>query len=247
MLRFFRVIREKLLLQGKVRAYLLYAVGEILLVVIGILIALQVNNWNEERRSEKEAGELLSSLHNEFQQNRALIGQSQKNLNGVIESGMQLMNLIGKSRAEMMNVNIDSLFFRLLPPTDFTISNASVNNITQSGKLNLIQDQELINKIYEWETIMNYVKMREEKTDTWTNEVLLPYMSEHMSFKKMDTYGGYVWTGESNLNYDPYSMFQDLKFENYMDNTLFFNQTSLNGINRADTLSMRILELTRAK
>jgi hypothetical protein len=49
MLKFFRTIRKKLIEEDNVRKYLLYAIGEILLVVIGILIALQVNNWNEER------------------------------------------------------------------------------------------------------------------------------------------------------------------------------------------------------
>lgn len=47
MLRFFRQLRKSLIEKKKVRTYLLYASGEILLVVIGILIALQVNNWNE--------------------------------------------------------------------------------------------------------------------------------------------------------------------------------------------------------
>ncbi|PWN05495.1 DUF6090 family protein [Rhodohalobacter mucosus] len=48
--------------QNKVRTYLLYAIGEILLVVIGILIALQVNNWNEERKEEAIAMEVRSSI-----------------------------------------------------------------------------------------------------------------------------------------------------------------------------------------
>jgi hypothetical protein len=47
MLKFFRTIRKKLIEQNNVRKYMLYAIGEILLVVIGIFIALQVNNWNE--------------------------------------------------------------------------------------------------------------------------------------------------------------------------------------------------------
>jgi len=50
MLRFFRQIRQRVLTENKFSKYLLYAVGEILLVVIGILIALQIDNWNEERK-----------------------------------------------------------------------------------------------------------------------------------------------------------------------------------------------------
>ncbi|WP_073571144.1 DUF6090 family protein [Algoriphagus zhangzhouensis] len=51
MLSFFRKIHQKLLSQNRVTQYLAYAIGEIILVVIGILIALQVNNWNENRKN----------------------------------------------------------------------------------------------------------------------------------------------------------------------------------------------------
>jgi len=51
MLRFFRSLRRGFLTTGRVRGYLLYAVGEIVLVVIGILLALQINNWNDARRA----------------------------------------------------------------------------------------------------------------------------------------------------------------------------------------------------
>ncbi|MCB0645472.1 MAG: hypothetical protein KDC49_02345 [Saprospiraceae bacterium] len=50
MIKFFRKIRQKLVAENRLSKYLLYAIGEIVLVVIGILIALQINNWNEENK-----------------------------------------------------------------------------------------------------------------------------------------------------------------------------------------------------
>jgi hypothetical protein len=50
MIRFFRKIRQKLLTENKFSKYVLYAIGEIVLVVIGILIALSINNWNEQHK-----------------------------------------------------------------------------------------------------------------------------------------------------------------------------------------------------
>ena len=53
MIKFFRNIRQNLLIENKTGKYLKYAIGEIFLVVIGILIALQINNWNEDRKNQK--------------------------------------------------------------------------------------------------------------------------------------------------------------------------------------------------
>ena len=53
MIHFFRRIRQGLLSQNRFSKYLLYAIGEILLVVVGILIALSINNWNEERKQKR--------------------------------------------------------------------------------------------------------------------------------------------------------------------------------------------------
>ena len=62
MIRFFRTIRQRLLAQGRIVRYLTYAIGEILLVVIGILIALQVNNWNQQRNREAQEVKMLKEL-----------------------------------------------------------------------------------------------------------------------------------------------------------------------------------------
>ena len=62
MIKFFRKIRQKLLTENKFSKYLLYAIGEIILVVIGILIALQINNWNENRKDRIIEKEILTEL-----------------------------------------------------------------------------------------------------------------------------------------------------------------------------------------
>jgi|TARA_R110001606_G_scaffold397685_2_gene574917 hypothetical protein len=62
MIKFFRKIRQRLLTENKFSKYLLYAIGEILLVVIGILIALSINNWNEERKSRADEIKILTNI-----------------------------------------------------------------------------------------------------------------------------------------------------------------------------------------
>ena len=68
MITVFRKIRQKLLEQNRVSKYLIYAFGEIILVVIGILIALQINNWNENRKERKLEVEILKEIKNNLQQ-----------------------------------------------------------------------------------------------------------------------------------------------------------------------------------
>ena len=65
MIKFFRKIRQKLLSENKFSRYLIYAIGEIVLVVFGILIALQINNWNEKQKQKKQ----LDSIYITVQQN----------------------------------------------------------------------------------------------------------------------------------------------------------------------------------
>ncbi|WP_375325524.1 DUF6090 family protein [Flagellimonas sp. GZD32] len=62
MIKFFRKIREKFLIENKFNKYLIYAIGEIFLVVIGILIALQINNWNNNRIEHKIETNILSEI-----------------------------------------------------------------------------------------------------------------------------------------------------------------------------------------
>ena len=66
MIKIFRKIRQNLLLDGKTGKYFKYAIGEILLVVIGILIALNINNWNEQKKNEAKIVNILEEIQNDI-------------------------------------------------------------------------------------------------------------------------------------------------------------------------------------
>ena len=76
MLPFFRKIRYKLAENNKFFKYSRYAIGEIVLVVVGILIALFINNWNEERKERIEEKELLEDLKQDLESNMELLSQN---------------------------------------------------------------------------------------------------------------------------------------------------------------------------
>ena len=73
MIKFFRKIRHNLLSEGKTRKYFKYAFGEILLVMIGILLALQVNNWNQQRKDRNQEQFIIERLKNDLASDIELI------------------------------------------------------------------------------------------------------------------------------------------------------------------------------
>lgn len=111
MIHFFRKIRRNLLANSQFLKYLKYAIGEIILVVLGILIALYINNWNENRKSEEKA--------------KLLITQVQKEL---------LYNIERTNYAIYNYVDKDSLFYRVIKQNvtykDYEFSNPLSKLIT---------------------------------------------------------------------------------------------------------------------
>lgn len=75
MAKFFRRIRENLLFRGRSAKYLKYAFGEIVLVVIGILIALQVNNWNEQKKADKKRQTIYAMINSDLEGDIAAVNE----------------------------------------------------------------------------------------------------------------------------------------------------------------------------
>jgi len=143
MITIFRRVREKLVASGSVTKYLLYAIGEILLVVIGILIALQVNNWNEERAIEIQRTDLLRQLGSEMNN---VLSELDLQIDQSVRTVSYTKRLLNYS-AGTEHVPADSLQYLLqsiMNQTAFKDFNITFEQAKSSGKFSLIKNDSLL-------------------------------------------------------------------------------------------------------
>ena len=149
MLSFFRKIRQTLLSQNRTSKYLLYAAGEILLVVIGILIALQINNWNEARKERIQENSYLNRILSENKQDIETFSASIKNL----EKGMETVEnfsraLKNKGVHDSILIFTANEYFRYgsIYPI-FSSSTSTFDDLSSTGNLKVIRNSALRDQI----------------------------------------------------------------------------------------------------
>lgn len=145
MIKFFRKIRQRLVTQNKFSKYLLYAVGEIILVVIGILIALQINNSNNYSEQRKVEQEYLLSLQAEFKTNLNKIDVSIQENEQRIQSLETLLNLFDNKVIDTVShQKISQLFLPILgKDLAYLPATGVLSDIISSGKLGIIVNKDL--------------------------------------------------------------------------------------------------------
>ncbi len=148
MIKFFRHIRRSLINQNQMGKYFKYAIGEILLVVIGILIALQINNWNENRKNIETEQQILLSLREELKQNIKELEFDHALNEGCLDAIVALMNL---DHTNPFNTKtVDSLIGQMFNYATFDARLGVMNDIISSGNLELIRDSKLKYALNQW-------------------------------------------------------------------------------------------------
>ncbi len=190
MIKFFNKIRKQLLDDNKTGKYLKYAIGEIILVMIGILLALQVNTWNNNRELKKEEQKILKSLLGEFKENLEKFDNAYK----FHQSRKKVIHY--SMLADLKSLSADSLFSILRKVNrnyTFDPFQGIYNAVINSGKIELISNDTLKSKIARLQDLVRDYQDEELGVKTFAIDNLYPYeLSEPVgSFSYFTGNGGY--------------------------------------------------------
>ena len=139
MIKFFRHIRQQLISENKSGKYLKYAIGEIVLVVIGILIALQINNWNENRKIQKLEAQIYTELKSDLLQTRNDIKNTISKHKEIFKSSQQLVTDIYDKKSNSQKIyeslTSSSAEFQIIPKTSAfeNLKNIGLNTLSNDS------------------------------------------------------------------------------------------------------------------
>jgi len=167
----------------KVSKYLLYAIGEIVLVVIGILIALQINNANEIRKNQITESKYIEEMLEDFEIN---LQSSENALSALNRDLPALIELLKQSTLETPTLSIDSInkMFSFMQSMPFYSSTDRVyNNIMGSGDLKLITSSELKTALSNYYKALNVINIVQSTHEMVLVQQVQPYIIENLDFQ----------------------------------------------------------------
>jgi hypothetical protein len=188
MIKFFRRIRQRLLAENKASKYLVYAIGEIILVVIGILIALSLNNWKEDLDNRGEETRILNGLKQEFEVNLSEVNRNIKLNTSTVESSIALIELIRSENPFANYRHVDSLLYVAYMFGSFDAQTGLIDEVISSGKLSIIKDTELRDRLTSFSGVLDNAE--EDYTiriDYYMDEII-PYLSKYIPLVNKDQY-----------------------------------------------------------
>lgn len=194
MIKFFRQIRQNLLSENKFRQYLLYAIGEIILVVIGILLALQINTWNADREKKDEEAILLRALEEDFLENRKRLNETMTYQRLMLRHSVGFIRLMTRNSAS--TVSLDSILkLKAYGANSWyraELVNSTFKTIVSSGKSDLIRNRELVKQLVEFAADVDsgFEDDYESKESlVYLNSIAYPYEASFLGQEDREDFG----------------------------------------------------------
>jgi hypothetical protein len=183
MINFFRRIRQKLADDNKPLKYARYAIGEIVLVVVGILIALQINIWNEDRKERKNETQILISLSEDFKSNLLALEHSINTIPIVIENYSLVLEYAGKLQngltKEMKDTIINTGF------VSANIVDGALISILGSDRLEIIRNDSLKRLLTAYPAYIKDFERSQSFLEEYVRDIQRPMVRSYLSLSDL--------------------------------------------------------------
>jgi hypothetical protein len=220
MIKFFSKIRQDLLSKGKIGRYLKYAVGEIILVVIGILIALSINNWNQKRVLNKQSNQVLLNLKNEIIESKAELENVTEFLKQRVDKRLEYLNETNSELADAEKIKkISNMIFFY----------------TESIKLPIIESELGPNKkIIQWSELTKQMQNLSES---------IAYYNKGIEYLENDMYSNVLpFSVKQGVIIDLMVSNGMLKSKDYLNTDIYSNEDFRNVIASSTLMTSGLLE-----
>ena len=172
--------------ENKTGKYLKYAIGEIILVVIGILIALSLNNWKDDLDNQGEETRILIGLKQEFEANLLEVKRNIKLNSATVASSIDLINLIRSENPFLNTRYVDSLLYVVYQFGSFDAQTGLIDEVISSGKLSIINNIELRNRLTSFSGMLdNAEEDYKIRMDYYMNQIV-PYLGTYFALINQD-------------------------------------------------------------
>ncbi len=220
MIKFFRHIRQTLIMENKTSKYFKYAIGEIVLVVIGILIALQINTWNENTKDRRYEFEILKNLKSELIPNLKQVKAKQQDCFDDMAAIKYILNEISSKNKSIPSKKLDSLTMAISNFPTFDPFHGVIDEIIASGKINLIRNDSLRLKITSWKGLCEDAEEIEILGIQQSTTRFVPYLTPYISLRNLSS----DEVGISAFKWKSDALLEDKIYENFLSNYRIFHK-----------------------
>ena len=232
--------------ENKFSKYLLYAIGEIVLVVIGILIALGISNWNDNRKNNAQTNDFIGRLTEEIEINIDNVGLAIELQSKHIAASKSILDMFHKDKKNINPESLDSLMIIIYQSASVEINNGTFSEGLNTGKIGSIPSDKLRSALYSLTSIISDTRRLEQINTNDLNGPFTQFLYPNYNYRKMDDkfseYKGKI--GETKFkNFDNLTLLNNMEFENYMDNRFFNNSVQLEQYEKLKTELLRLNKL----
>lgn len=234
-------------MENKTRKYLKYAIGEIVLVVIGILIALQINNWNSQRIENQNTLRLYKGLLNETKSNIANLKNDITNVEKSKSSSIELLQMKDTNYEHLDKRKVDSLFLNIYVVTSYDFNSAILDIALTTNEITNVQNDSTEIVMHRVKFLVGEIKSTEDIITHHLDGNLSLFWKDKISIRNMDykfSENGNI-IGKSKQNIDNRAILTSLVFENLIDDLYYLNLSlgkTYNNLNETLITLSKLLE-----